>query len=135
VDDHGPLRVDVPDDLFNVLVNRLPAREDRDLEAPLFAIGTTDRLRVAIDRACRNAGVPDWSPHDLRHRRISLLHRDGQTWAEIGAKVGQRNLSVTADRYAHVLLDPREVDRAKLLARVRAVQTSEERNVPNAGSF
>jgi integrase len=123
--------VEIPDDLFNGLVKRLPPREDRDLEAPLFAIGTTDRLRMAIGRACRNAGVPDWSPHDLRHRRISLLHRNGLTWAEIGAKVGQRNLSVTADRYTHVLLDPREVDRASLLPRLDA---SSERDAVKRGA-
>lgn len=28
-------------------------------------------------RACRDAGVPTFSPHDLRHRRISLLHHEG----------------------------------------------------------
>jgi integrase len=99
----------------------LPAREDRDPVAPLFAGVTADRLRMAIGRACRDAGVPAFSPHDLRHRRISLLHRAGETWAEIGKAVGQRNLSVTADTYTHALLDYREVDRAKLLARVRVV--------------
>src|SRR5262249_8377559 len=114
--------VELPDDLYRVVVDRLPAREDRDLEAPLFAIGSDDRLRMAIWRACRDAGVPSWSPHDLRHRRISLLHHDGETWAEIGAKVGQRNLSVTADRYTHAMMDYTEIDRAKLLKRVRQVQ-------------
>ena len=74
---------------------------------------------MAISRACRDAGVPSWSPHDLRHRRISLLHHQGVTWAEIGARVGQRNLSVTADRYTHAMMDYGEIDRAKLLERVR----------------
>jgi integrase len=115
--------VEIPDDLYRVLVTRLPAREDRDPEAPLFAIGSTDRLRMAIARACRDAGVPVFSPHDLRHRRISLLHHQGVSWAEIGARVGQRNLSTTADTYTHVLMDYREIDRPKLLARVRTVQT------------
>jgi integrase len=127
--------VELPDDLFDVVLDRLPAREDRDLEAPLIPIGSTDRLRVAIDRACRDAGVPDWSPHDLRHRRISLLHRAGMTWAEIGAQVGQRNLSVTADRYTRVLLDPRGVDRAKLLSRVRTVQTPVHTSEAETASF
>jgi integrase len=36
---------------------------------------SADRLRTAIARACRAAGVPAFSPHGLRHRRISLLHR------------------------------------------------------------
>ena len=62
--------VELPDDLFDVIVERLPAREDRDPDAALFPIGSTDRLRMAIGRACRDGGVPVFSPHDLRHRRI-----------------------------------------------------------------
>lgn len=80
-------------------------------------VDRTDRLRTAIGRACRDAGIPYLSPHDLRHRRISLLHHQGVSWAEIGARVGQRNLSVTADTYTHALLEYREIDRATLLER------------------
>jgi len=94
---------------------------------------------MAIQRACRDAGVPVFSPHDLRHRRISLLHHQGETWAEIGASVGQRNLSTTADTYTHVLMDYREIDRTKLLGRARAVHTpvhtSELENGLVAGTF
>jgi integrase len=61
------------------------------------------------------SGTPTWSPHDLRHRRISLWHRQGETWALIGVRVGQRSLSVTADTYTHVLLDNRELDHARLV--------------------
>jgi integrase len=116
--------VQLPADLFAAVVDRLPAREDRDSDAPLFPIGSADRLRMAIARACRDAGVPSFSPHDLRHRRISLLHHQGVSWAEIGARVGQRNLSTTADIYTHVLMDYREIDSAKLLERVPAVHFS-----------
>jgi integrase len=65
-------------------------------------------LRLAVH------GVPLFSPHDLRHRRISLLHLRGP-WARIGEFVGQRNLSVTADVYSHVLGDETELDYAGLL--------------------
>jgi integrase len=47
-----------------------------------------DRLRTAIARACNAAGVPSFSPHDLRHRPISLEHLRGQPWARIGELVG-----------------------------------------------
>jgi len=60
--------------------------------------------------------VPLWSPHDLRHRRISLLHAQGVPWARIGEQVGQRNLAVTANTYTHVLADETELDYAELLA-------------------
>jgi hypothetical protein len=47
--------------------------------------------------------------------RISLLHRQGRPWADIGRFVGQRSLKVTADTYTHVLVDGREIDVAGLL--------------------
>lgn len=110
------LWVDLPDALAEAIESTLPPREDRDANAPLFPGVSADRLRTAIARACRAAGVPVFSPHDLRHRRISLLHRQGRTWAEIGRFVGQRKLSITADTYTHVLTDGREVDLSGCLA-------------------
>jgi integrase len=101
--------------LVDAIERTLPPRKDRDLEAQLFPGVGADRLRTAVARACKGAGVPVFSPHDLRHRRISLLHRQGRTWAEIGRFVGQRKLSVTADTYTHVLSDGREVDYAGAL--------------------
>jgi integrase len=114
--------VELPDDLLVELVARLPAREDRDPAAPLLAGWSSTRLRMAITRACRDAGVTHFSPHALRHRRISLEHRRGLSWAEIGDRMGQRSRLVTADIYSHALLDPRELDRARLLERVRAAR-------------
>lgn len=119
-----PRWVELPDDLHAAMIERLPAHEDRDTDGPLFPGVTADRLRMAIGRACRDAGVPRFGPHSLRHRRISLLHRQGVDWATIGARVGQRSKLVTADRYSHALIDAREIDRAKMLKRVRAVPPS-----------
>lgn len=117
--------VELPADLFDAVVERLPAREDRDSAAPLFPGVTADRLRTAIGRACRDSGTPHFSPHALRHRRISLLHRQGVSWASIGELVGQRSKLVTAETYTHALIDVREIDRAKLLkARVQMAPTS-----------
>lgn len=110
------LWVDLPDALANAIETTLPPREDREAATPLFPGATADRLRTAIARACKAAGVPVFSPHDLRHRRISLLHRQGRTWAEIGRLVGQRKLSITADTYTHVLSDGRELDYRALVA-------------------
>jgi NAD(P)-dependent dehydrogenase (short-subunit alcohol dehydrogenase family) len=96
--------------LADALEATLPPREDRDLSTPLFPDVTADRLRTAIARACKAAGVPLFSPHDLRHRRISLLHAQGRSWAEIARFVGQKKLSITADTYTHVISDGREAD-------------------------
>ena len=91
------LWVDLPDVLADALEAQLGPREDRDVEARLFAGSGADALRTSIGKACRAAGVPLWSPHDLRHRRISLMHLRGIPWARIGEFVGQRDLTVTAN--------------------------------------
>jgi integrase len=102
--------------LADELERHLAPRDDRDLEAQLFAGAGSDALRTAIGKACRAAGVPLFSPHDLRHRRISLLHLRGMPWARIGELVGQRNLATTANTYSHVLMDEAEVDYGALFA-------------------
>jgi integrase len=109
--------IELPDDLWQALLAQLPPREDRNPDHALFAGVTADRLRTAITRACKAAGVPRFNPHSLRHRRISLLHRQGRSWAEIGDLVGQRSKLVTADRYSHALIDCAEIDRVSLLSR------------------
>jgi integrase len=106
--------VSLPPDLFAAVLATLPPREDRAPDRPVFPGLTQERVRTAIARACKASGTPTWSPHDLRHRRISLWHRQGENWALIGARVGQRSLSVTADTYTHVLLDDRELDHTRL---------------------
>jgi integrase len=71
--------------------------------------------RTAITRACTAAGVPTFSPHDLRHRRVSLLHLGGMPWARIGEAVGHD--SATAARtYTHVMADEHEVDCTEFIA-------------------
>jgi integrase len=107
--------VQVPPDLF-AAVSELVPHDDRTPERPVFQGFGADRLRPALTRACTAAAVPHFSPHDLRHRRISLLHLAGIPWARIGEHVGQRSLRVTADTYSHVLSDERELDYAAALA-------------------
>ena len=89
-------------------------REDRDLEGRVFPWLAQARLRTELARACRATETPLWSPHDLRHRRISLWHRAGHSWAQIGEWAGQRDLATTANRYTHVMVG-REVNRAAFL--------------------
>lgn len=103
----------VPPELF-VLVLELCPRDDRAPARRVFEGVTADRLRTAIARACTASGVPSFSPHDLRHRRISLEHLRGVPWARIGELVGQRNLAVTANTYTHVLTEETELDYSRL---------------------
>jgi integrase len=101
--------VSVPPVLFQAVLDLCP-RDDRSAERRVFQGFGADRFRTALTRACIAAGVPTFSPHDLRHRRVSLRHLAGEPWARIGEDVGQRNLSVTADVYSHVMLDETELD-------------------------
>ena len=70
-------------------------------------------IRLRSQNARRS--TPVFRPHDLRHRRISLLHLGGVPWARIGEHVGQRDFAVTANTYSHVLADERELDYAEML--------------------
>jgi integrase len=102
----------VPEVLFQA-VTALVAREDRVSERPVFR-GFGDRFRTAIHRACTASGVPSFSPHDLRHRRVSLLHLGGMPWARIGELVGHDDLVTTARTYTHVVAEG-ELDYAEVL--------------------
>ena len=106
--------VSVPPVLFEAVLELCP-RDDRHPDRRVFENVSADRLRMAIQRACVAAGVPAFSPHDLRHRRISLLHLAGVPWATIGQAVGQRDLAVTANTYSHVLTDETELDYSTML--------------------
>jgi integrase len=104
--------VPVPAVLFEP-VSRLVARDDRVPARRVFQRFGGDRFRTAITRACTAAGVPAFSPHDLRHRRVSLLHLAGMPWARIGELVGHDDLVTTARTYTHVVAEG-EVDYVRL---------------------
>jgi integrase len=106
--------VPVPTELFEA-VTRLVPRDDRIPERPVFQGFGGDRFRTALTRACTAAGVPHFSPHDFRHRRVSLLHLGGMPWARIGELVGHDDLVTTARTYTHVVADERELDYGRIL--------------------
>jgi integrase len=110
-----PRWVQVPEVLFEAVCGRT-AREDRVPVRRVFQGFGADRFRTALTRACTAAGVPAFSPHDLRHRRVSLLHLGGMPWARIGELVGHDDLVTTAGTYTHVVVDERELDYAELLS-------------------
>ena len=93
----------------------LRPREDRDASGRVFDYMDDARLRTAVTRACRATGVPHFSPHDLRHRRISLLVLRGVPIPRVSAFVGHARGSMTLDTYSHVLLEPSELDYMTLL--------------------
>jgi integrase len=108
----------LPRALAEAIERTLPPRDDRDLSAPLFPGVKSSALRTSIARACRATGTPLWSPHDLKHRRISLLHAQGKSWAQIAELVGNRSPRLLSDTYTHVLMDERELDYENLITEV-----------------
>jgi integrase len=57
----------------------------------------------AMLRACRNAKVPHYSPHSLRHRRITLGHQSGVPARELAERAGHSKPSMSLDVYSHVM--------------------------------
>ena len=110
-----PRWVTPPEDLYAKLQALVP-RDDRVPERRVFDGVTGDRLRTRLTRAATAAGVPAFSPHDLRHRRVSLRHLAGVPWARIGEAVGHDDLVTTARTYTPVVADEAEVDYAQALA-------------------
>jgi integrase len=104
-----PRWVTPADVLYRAVLDLCP-RDDRHPDRRVFEHVTGDRLRTALTRACTAAGVPAFSPHDLRHRRVSLLHLAGVPWARIGEFVGHDDLVTTARTYTHVVADEAELD-------------------------
>jgi integrase len=112
--------VDVPDVLFDQVVELVP-REDRgDLTGQVFAGFGADRFRTAITRACKTTGTAHFHPHDLRHRRATLWHLSGVPAAQAAGWLGhsaQEHLRT----YAHVMIDRTELDYSNLLIERQAV--------------
>jgi integrase len=109
-----PRWVTPPELLFRRVVALVP-RDDRHPDRRVFESVTADRMRTALARAATAAGVPMFSPHDLRHRRVSLLHLAGVPWARIGEAVGHDDITTTSRVYTHVLADETEIDYALLI--------------------
>jgi integrase len=104
-----------PPAVLYAAVQELVPRDDRHADRRVFDYMTSDRFRTAITRACTAAGVPAFSPHDFRHRRISLLHLAGMPWARIGELVGHDDITTTSRVYTHVVTDEGELDYANVL--------------------
>jgi integrase len=104
-----------PPPLLYERVLALCARDDRHPARGVFEQVSADKLRTAITRACTAAGIPAFSPHDLRHRRVSLMHLAGVPWARIGEQVGHDDITTTSRVYTHVLLDEAELEYEKML--------------------
>jgi len=47
--------------------------------------------------------VPHYSPHSLRHRRITIWHQSGVPARELAERAGHSKPSMSLDVYSHVM--------------------------------
>lgn len=99
--------------VFEALLRLVP-REDREPSERVLSFDG-DAYRTALARACSKAGVPSFTPNDLRHRRATLWHLGGVPVADAASWLGHSSQEHLRT-YAHATLDERsEVDYAPLL--------------------
>jgi integrase len=89
--------------------------EDRTPERRVFQGITEASFYQAMLRACKTAQIPHYSPHSLRHRRITVWHQSGVVARELAERAGHARASMSLDVYSHVMpLDEVSVERLAL---------------------
>jgi integrase len=94
----------LPQELLDEIDVLVPL-EDRHPDRLVFSKMTIPTVRDALYRACRNAAIASYSPHDLRHRRVSLWVAQNFDPVAVKTWAGHSRTSMTLDVYSHVLLD------------------------------
>jgi integrase len=77
--------------------------EDRVADRKVFQGITEASAYQAMLRACNTAKIPRYSPHDLRHRRITRWHQSGVPARELAERAGHARASMSLDVYSHVM--------------------------------
>lgn len=110
--------VQVPEWIMDAIAATCPL-EDRTAERKVFQGLKDDTGRKVMGRACTLAGIPHFSPKNLRERRASIWHHGGLPAKVLADRLGHAKASMSLDVYTHTL-DPGEVAEAELRARVTA---------------
>jgi integrase len=137
--------VDLSPELAGVLHRLVGERRERCLEKGftepwlfLSSVGTrlrkenTERL---MTRLIRRAGLPHFTPHDLRHTFASLLLQRGENPKYVQQQLGHSSLALTTDLYGKWLrAQPTQGGVAALDAPVTAVLSEVEVRSAEAGA-
>lgn len=67
-----------------------------------------DLLRKSWGRAIKRLGLPEYTPHDLRHKWTTATLTSGVSIHEVSRRLGHRSIKVTVDRYGHLTQDGHE---------------------------
>jgi integrase len=94
--------VQLPEWLMEAIEDACPL-EDRVPERKVFQGLEVSAARQAMTRACRLAKIPHYSPHDLRHRRLTIWHQSGVPARELAERAGHSKPSMSLDVYTHVM--------------------------------
>jgi integrase len=89
--------------------------EDRTAERRVFPRFSVDGAEKAMRAACKAAGIPHFTPHDLRHRRATIWHHDNVPLKALADRIGHADAALTLNRYSHVL-DPGKLSQESLEA-------------------
>lgn len=66
-------------------------------------VPSINAINKALKRACERSNVPVVTSHALRHTHASILLLNGISLPYISRRLGHRDITTTADIYAHVL--------------------------------
>jgi integrase len=91
--------ISLPEWLMDAIEETCPL-EDRTPERRVFQGVTEATLYQAMTRACRNAKLPHYHPHDLRDRRITIWHHSGVVAADLAHRAGHSKPSMSLDVYS-----------------------------------
>jgi integrase len=105
---HARRHVPVPPSLLPLLVQRCAGREPDELIFP-SRTGGPIRLnnwrRRVFDKACDEAGLVGFTPHDLRHTAASLAISVGANVKAVQQMLGHASAAMTLDIYAGLFPD------------------------------
>lgn len=80
----------------------MPDRPDgvRD-DARVWSSLSAQAVQHAMRKACIDAGIPTYSPHDLRHLHLSRLVHAGVPPAQVAERAGHASPQITLSTYSH----------------------------------
>jgi hypothetical protein len=88
-------------------------------------------VRTVFEPARNSAGLPAVRFHDLRHSYASMLIAQGKHPKEISEQLGHASISITMDRYSH-LLDRSWTDVGDAVEKARAASGTASTDTPNS---
>ncbi|PZO94941.1 MAG: hypothetical protein DI617_05245 [Streptococcus pyogenes] len=87
-----------------ILLQLIQYNPARDIVLPRKYFHTFVR-QSALDRVCREAGIPRFTFHAFRHTHASFLLNAGISYKELQYRLGHATLAMTLDVYSHLSKD------------------------------